>query len=210
MKLPLGVRNQQLPSKVTEGDGEDISNTNPPPSPSEKAHKYSSSVTVTSPQTGTSNPNDGTGDWNGDKPPTAPSDIQWTDTEYRTSQEWYPYLIKDWSDDEIVAAIENESNIIVDSSCIEEREEFPKKRWPFLFGSSRGQTQHDLVLEQQDQEVNFLERLDQCSESSVSFVAEDPGNCYYDAPRTKYQAATPKPKYWHRDAIPDERLRIGN
>ncbi|KAL0209817.1 hypothetical protein P9112_009901 [Eukaryota sp. TZLM1-RC] len=94
MKLPLGVRNQQLPSKVTEGDGEDISNTNPPPSPSEKAHKDSSSVTVTSSQMGASNPNDGTRHWNGDKPPTAPSDIQWTDTEYRTSQEWYRRKLK--------------------------------------------------------------------------------------------------------------------
>ncbi|KAL0218823.1 hypothetical protein P9112_004476 [Eukaryota sp. TZLM1-RC] len=204
----------------------------PPPFPSKEAHENSSSVIVTSSQTGTSNPNDGTGDGDGDNPSTDPPDIEWTETEYRTSQEWYrrelkdrvtyvvedffqsiianpPDDFRDWSDDEFVTAIENESNIIEDSSCVEKREEFLKKRWPFLFGSSRGYTQDDLVLEQQDQNVDFLDRLDQCSESSVSFVAEDPGNCYFDAPRAKYQTATQKPTFWHKNAIPDERLRTG-
>ncbi|KAL0223576.1 hypothetical protein P9112_002966 [Eukaryota sp. TZLM1-RC] len=193
-KLPLDVRNQQLPSKVTEGDGEHTSYTDPPPSPSEEAHEDSSSVTVTSAKTGTPNPNDGTGDGDGDKPPTDPSDIQWTETEIHTFPKFYcqelkkrvthtvrdffqsiiaspPDDIRDWSDDKFVAAIQNKSNIIVDFSCIEEMEEFLMKRWLFLFGSSRGYTQDDLVLEQQDQEVDFVKRLDQCSESSVNFVA---------------------------------------
>ncbi|KAL0223309.1 hypothetical protein P9112_002699 [Eukaryota sp. TZLM1-RC] len=89
MKLPFGVRNPKLPSKIIKGDGEDTSDTNPPPSQSEEAQEDSSSTTVTSTQTGTSNFNGGTGDKNGGKPPTDPSNIHWTDTEYRTSQEWY-------------------------------------------------------------------------------------------------------------------------
>ncbi|KAL0222901.1 hypothetical protein P9112_002291 [Eukaryota sp. TZLM1-RC] len=197
LKLPFGVKSQQLLSKMLEGDGEVIPNTNPPPSPSEETHEDSSSVIVTSSQTGTSNPNDGTGDGYGDKPHTDSSDIESTETEYRTFQEWYRLELK-----ERVAHVRLKR-------CVEEREEFLKKRWPLLLGSSRGYTQDDLVLEEQDQDVHFLDRLDQCSESFISFVAEDPGNFYFDAQSTEYQAASPKPALWHMNAIPIEQLRTG-
>ncbi|KAL0224167.1 hypothetical protein P9112_003557 [Eukaryota sp. TZLM1-RC] len=120
-----------------------------------------------------------------------------------------PDDIRDLSDYEFGAAIENESSIFTDSSCIENREEFLKKHWSSLFGSSRGYTQDDLVLQQQDQNLDLLARLGQCSERFVNLVAEEPENCYFDALRSKYQAATPKPAYWHKDANPDERLHMG-
>ncbi|KAL0206725.1 hypothetical protein P9112_002032 [Eukaryota sp. TZLM1-RC] len=44
MKLLLGMGNQQLPSEMSEGNGEDTSNTNPSPSPFEEAHKNLSST----------------------------------------------------------------------------------------------------------------------------------------------------------------------
>ncbi|KAL0205326.1 hypothetical protein P9112_000633 [Eukaryota sp. TZLM1-RC] len=121
-----------------------------------------------------------------------------------------PDDIRDLSDDEFVKAIETEANIVSDPSYVGDREEFLKKRWPLLFGSSRGYTMDDVVHQEQDQGPDMSTRLDQCAESVVQYVAEDPENCCFDNPRSKYQAATPKPQFWHRDAIPDQRIRARN
>ncbi|KAL0211237.1 hypothetical protein P9112_009535 [Eukaryota sp. TZLM1-RC] len=238
--LPNGAKlvpgkgtNTELFVKPVDGEGTGSSNPIPPPSDTGKPKEEDQPVTTVTSQQGKDDPNDGDGDGNGDEPPRRPSSSpDWTDTEYRTSQKWYrkqlrekvtlvvqEFLLniranppddnRDWSDDEFVKAIETEANILSDPSYVGDRDEFLKKRWPFLFGSSRGYTMDDVVHQEQDQSPDMSTRLHQCSESAVQF-AGDPENCYFNNPRSKYQAAAPKPQCWHRDAIPDQRIRARN
>ncbi|KAL0219592.1 hypothetical protein P9112_005245 [Eukaryota sp. TZLM1-RC] len=239
--LPYGAKlvpgkgtNTELFVKPVDGEGTGSSNPNSPPSDTGEPKEKDQPVTTVTSQQGEDNPNDSDGDGNGDEPPRRPSSsADWTDTEYRTSQEWYrkqlrekvtlvvqefllniraspPDDIRDWNVDEFVKAIETEANVFSDPSYVGDRDEVLKKRWPFLFGSSRGYTMDDVVHQEQDQSPDMLTKLDQCSESVVQYVAEDPENCYFDNPRSKYQTATPKPQFWHSDAIPDQRIRARN
>ncbi|KAL0219605.1 hypothetical protein P9112_005258 [Eukaryota sp. TZLM1-RC] len=239
--LPYGAKlvpgkgtDTELFVKPVDGEGTRSSNPNSPPSDTGEPKEKDQPVTTVTSQQGEDNPNDSDGDGNGDEPPRCrSSSADWTDTEYRTSQEWYrkqlrekvtlvvqefllniraspPNDIRDWSVDEFVKAIETEANVFSDPSYVGDRDEFLKKRWPFLFGSSRGYTMVDVVHQEQDQSPDMLTKLDQCSESAVQYVAEDPENCYFENPRSKYQTATPKPQFWHNDAIPDQRIRARN
>ncbi|KAL0207367.1 hypothetical protein P9112_011995 [Eukaryota sp. TZLM1-RC] len=141
--LPNGAKlvpgkgtNTELFVKPVDGEGTDSSNPNPPPSDTGKPKEEDQPVTTVTSQQGKDDPNDGDGDGNGDEPPRRPSSsADWTDTEYRTSQEWYrkqlrekvtlvvqefplniranpPDDIRDWSDDEFVKAIQTEAHIL--------------------------------------------------------------------------------------------------
>ncbi|KAL0208229.1 hypothetical protein P9112_010816 [Eukaryota sp. TZLM1-RC] len=116
----------------------------------------------------------------------------------------------DWSDDELVKMAENESERLagdVDpAECEKVRRDYLAKRWPFLFGEAHGKTLDDVVYESYDQSPNFLKRLDDLTDSAVSCGMSAVEDCYFSAPRSKYQAATPRPAKWHRDAIDDHKI----
>ncbi|KAL0215860.1 hypothetical protein P9112_008044 [Eukaryota sp. TZLM1-RC] len=112
-----------------------------------------------------------------------------------------PEDVMDWSDDELLKMAENESERL--SGDVDPAE---SKRWPFLFGEAHGKTLDDDVYESYDQSPNLLKRLDDLTDSAVSCGMSAVEDCYFSAPRSKYQAATPRPAKWHRDAIDDHKI----
>ncbi|KAL0218764.1 hypothetical protein P9112_004417 [Eukaryota sp. TZLM1-RC] len=121
-----------------------------------------------------------------------------------------PEDVMDWSDDELLKMAENESERFagdVDpAECKKVRRDYLAKRWPFLFGEAHGKTLDDVVYESYDQSPNLLKRLDDLTDSAVSCGMSAVEDCYFSAPRSKYQAATPRPAKWHRDAIDDHKI----
>ncbi|KAL0222810.1 hypothetical protein P9112_002200 [Eukaryota sp. TZLM1-RC] len=108
-----------------------------------------------------------------------------------------PEDVMDWSDDKLLKIPENESKHLsgdVDpAECEKVRRDYLAKRWPFLFGKSHGKTLEDVVYESYDQSPNLLKRLDDLTDSAVSCGMSAVENCYFSAPRSQYQAATPRP-----------------
>ncbi|KAL0222782.1 hypothetical protein P9112_002172 [Eukaryota sp. TZLM1-RC] len=108
-----------------------------------------------------------------------------------------PKDVIDWSDDELLKMAENESERLsgdVDPAEYEKvRCDYLAKRWPFLFGEFHGKTLDDVVYESYDQSPNLLKRLHDFTDSAVLCGMSAVEDCYFSAPRSKYQAATPRP-----------------
>ncbi|KAL0220066.1 hypothetical protein P9112_005719 [Eukaryota sp. TZLM1-RC] len=92
------------------------------------------------------------------------------------------------------------------AECEKVRRDYLVKRWPILFGEAHSKTLDDVVYESYDQSPNLLKRLDDLTDSAVSCGMSAVEDCYFSAPRSKYQAATPRPAKWHRDAIDDHKI----
>ncbi|KAL0222783.1 hypothetical protein P9112_002173 [Eukaryota sp. TZLM1-RC] len=118
--------------------------------------------------------------------------------------------LMNWSDDELLKMAENESERLLGdvdpAECEKVRCDYLAKRWPFLFGEFHGKTLDDVVYESYDQSPNLLKRLHDFTDSAVSCGMSAVEDCYFSAPRSKYQAAIPRPAKWHRDAIDDHKI----